>query len=70
MTSDDDVIAVTGDHAHACITIGGGGKPMGTVTSRIGLEYILLRESRPPCAEVTTRGSRGRRTSSTDAPTS
>ena len=29
MTSDDDVIAVTGDHAHACITIGGGKKADG-----------------------------------------
>ena len=64
---EDEVIAVTGDHAYACITIGGGKKnPMGTVTARIGLGYVLLHESHPPCAGRTTRGSQGRRTSRTD----
>lgn len=64
-----EVVASNGDHAHACITIGGG-TPMGTVTARIALGYILLYESHPPCVEATTRDSRGHRTSLTDVHTS
>lgn len=65
LNDDDETVVVSnGDHAHACITEGGGS--MGTVTARIALGYVLLCESRPPCAGRTTRGSRGRRTSGTD----
>lgn len=39
-----EVVASNGDHAHACITVGGG-TPMGTVTARIALGYVLLYET-------------------------
>ena len=66
LNEEDEIVVSNGDHAHACITVGGGENPMGTVTARIALGYILLYESHLPCAEVTTKGSRGRRTSLTD----
>lgn len=37
----DDPIGVTGDHAHASISEGG---VFGTVTSRVGLGYVCVRE--------------------------
>lgn len=67
MKTDEEkyLVASNGDHAHACITVGGG-YPMGTVTARIGLGYVLLYESPRPCAARTGKDSQERRTSVTD----
>lgn len=64
-TDEDEIVVPNGDHAHACITVGGG-TPMGTVTARIALGYVLLYESHPPCVERHTKGSQGHKTSEMD----
>ena len=64
-TDEDEIVVSNGDHAHACITVGGG-TPMGTVTARIALGYVLLYESHLPCAAQTTKDSQGHKTSKTD----
>jgi len=65
-TEEQEIVVSNGDHAHACITVGGG-TPMGTVTARIALGYVLLCESPQPCVEQHTKGSQGHKTSEKDA---
>ena len=52
MKTDEEkyLVASNGDHAHACISR--GGEPLGTVTARVGLGYILLWENPSSGIEV------------------